>query len=423
MIPSAAQPADGAESWNAVLQRLDGVAALVGLDPAVHEVLRRPNRVLEVSIPVRMDDGRTEVFTGWRIHHNVARGPAKGGIRFHPRVDVLEVSALAAEMSFKTAVLDLPFGGGKGGVRCDPALLSAGELERLTRRYTWEILPLLGPDLDVPAPDVNTDERVMGWMMDTATMASGQSLPSVVTGKPLVLQGSSGHSGATATGLMQCTRMALAELGMQMAGSRVALQGFGKVGGALAFLLHSAGMRVVAVGDAGGAVANPGGLDIPALGDHVKETGTVAGFPVGDPFDPLELFHVPCEVVVPAALANVIDVAAAEKMQATVVVEGANGPTTPDADAVLADRGITVVPDILANGGGVTASYFEWAQNRQVYPWDEDVVAQRLAAQMSRAFDEVWTRATTLEVSVRQASLAVAVERIAAAWHARGLFP
>ena len=414
---------DGRASWEAVLLRLDEAAALVGLDPVVHEVLRRPVHVLEVALPVRMDDGHVEVFTGWRVHHNVTRGPAKGGVRFHPDVDALELSALAAEMTFKTAVLDIPFGGGKGGVRCDPARLSDHELERLTRRYTWEILPLIGPDTDVPAPDVNTDERVMGWMMDTASMAHGRALPGTVTGKPAVLGGSFGHSGSTAAGLLHCVTMAMAKRGQHMAGSRVVLQGFGKVGGALAFLLHSAGMRVVAIGDIGGAVANPAGLDIPMLAEHVSAAGTVDGFALGDPVDPELLFAVPSDIAIPAALANAIGENEASSLAAPLVIEGANGPTTPAGDDVLADRGVTVVPDVLANAGGVTSSYFEWAQNRQGYLWDPEVLAERLSRSMGSAFEEVWARSDVLGVSLRKAAMAIAVERVASAFHARGLFP
>lgn len=414
---------EGQASWDAVLLRLDEAAALVGLDEVVHEILRRPAHVLEVAVPVRMDDSRVRVFTGWRVHHNVTRGPAKGGVRFHPTVDALELAALAAEMTFKTAVLDIPFGGGKGGVRCDPARLSVHELERLTRRYTWEILPLIGPDTDVPAPDVNTDERVMGWMMDTASMAHGRALPGTVTGKPAVLGGSFGHSGSTAAGLLHCVTMAMTKNGRHLAGSRAVVQGFGKVGGALAFLLHSAGMRVVAIGDIGGAVANPAGLDILRLADHVSATGTVAGFALGDPIDPKALFAVPSDVAIPAALANAIGEQEAVSLAAGLVIEGANGPTTPAGDQVLADRGITVVPDVLANGGGVTSSYFEWAQDRQGYRWDGEVVAERLAGRMSAAFEEVWARSEVLDVSLRMAALAIAVERVAASFHARGLFP
>ena len=415
--------ADGTASWEAVIARLDDAARLIDLDPDVHRILRQPTRVLEVGVPVRMDDGAIEVFTGWRVHHNVVRGPAKGGIRFHPAVDALEVSALAAEMTFKTAVLELPFGGGKGGVRCDPTSFSIHELERLTRRYTWEILPLLGPDTDVPAPDVNTDERVMGWIMDTASMASGRSLPAAVTGKPVALQGSHGHSGATASGLLTCVRLAFAELGLPMAGSRAIVQGFGKVGGTLAFLLHSAGMRVIGVADIRGAITNPAGIDIPALADHVTKSGSVVEFALAEPIAEADMFALECEVIVPAALANAIDTSIAPRIAARLVVEGANGPTTPAADAILAEHGVVVVPDILANGGGVTASYFEWAQNRQGYAWDENVVADRLRTRMEKAFREVWGRAAVLGVTQRRASLVVAIERVAAAFHARGLFP
>lgn len=410
-------------AWEAVLARLDDAAELAGLDPDIHRLLRVPRRVLEVAVPVRMDSGAVEVFTGWRVHHDTTRGPAKGGIRFHPDVDAHETTALAAGMTFKTAICNLPFGGGKGGVRCDPTRMSLGELERLTRRYTWEILPLLGPDRDVPAPDVNTDGRVMGWLMDTISMARGEESGASVTGKPLSIGGTRGHQGATSSGVVVCLRAAFANLGIPVAGSRVAIQGFGKVGGPLAFLLHSAGMRVVAVSDAGGAVSNAGGLDPVALADHVVATGSVDGFPGGEPLPAEELWAVDCEVVVPAALAGVVDSGVARRLRAQVVVEAANGPTTVDADPVLAARDITVVPDILANAGGVTASYFEWAQNRQGFAWEEEVVAERLRKQMDSAFRSVWDRADDLGVPLRRAAFVVAVERVAEAIEARGLFP
>jgi glutamate dehydrogenase (NAD(P)+) len=326
-------------------------------------------------------------------------------------------------MTFKTAILDLPFGGGKGGVRCDPTRMSLGELERLTRRYTWEILPLLGPNRDIPAPDVNTDGRVMGWLMDTVSMARGEESGASVTGKPLSLGGTRGHQGATSTGVVVCVRAVFAALGLPVAGSRVVIQGFGKVGGPLAFLLHSAGMRVVAVSDVHGAVANPGGLDPFELSDHVAATGSVVDFPAGEPLARDDLWTVDCEVVVPAALAGVIDVGVARQLSTRVVVEAANGPTTTDADPVLEARGIVVVPDILANAGGVTASYFEWAQNRQGFAWEEEVVAERLRSKMDEAFNAVWARSTTLDVSLRRAAFVVAVERVAEAIDARGLFP
>ena len=410
-------------AWAAVLERLDDAAALTGLHPDVHRLLRRPRRVLEVSVPVRMDDGRVEVFQGWRVHHDTTRGPAKGGLRFHPDLEVTEVMALAADMTLKTAVVNIPFGGAKGGVRCDPARLSLGELERLTRRYTLEISPLLGPDKDVPAPDVNTDGRVMAWLMDTLSMLRGELLPGSVTGKPLSVGGTRGHAGATSTGVLLCTRAALGALGMAVPGGRAVIQGFGKVGGPLAFLLSSAGMRVVAVSDVGGAVHNPGGLDPSALADHAGRAGTVAGFEGADPIAEADMWALPCELAVPAALSGAIDEAVAERLGARVVVEAANGPTTPAADAVLARRGVVVVPDILANAGGVTASYFEWAQSRQGYAWDEDVVASRLRSVLEAGFTAVWARAGALGVSLRRAAFALAVERVAEAIAARGLFP
>ena len=409
--------------WQTVLDRLDDAAGLAGLDPDIHRMLRTPKKVLEVAVPVRMDDGQVEVFTGWRIHHDTTRGPGKGGIRFHPEVDVDEVKALAAAMTFKTAILDLPFGGAKGGVRCDPTMLSLGELERLTRRYTYEIAPLLGPDRDVPAPDVNTDGRVMAWLLDTLSMTSGIHLSDSVTGKPLSLGGTRAHAGATSAGVVTCARAALACRGIPLPGSRVVIQGYGKVGGPLAFLLSSAGMRVVAVADVGGAVRNEGGLDVPALSDHAAATGSVTGFHGGEELPPDGIWDIECELLIPAALGGVIDASVAKRISAQIVVEAANGPTTVDGQEVLDDNDVLVVPDILANAGGVTDSYFEWAQGRQGYPWDESLVAERLHHRMEHAFTTVNARAETLDVSMRRAALVVAVERVAEAIEARGLFP
>ena len=410
-------------SWEAVLERLDEAAELSKLDPDVHRVLRAPARVMEVAVPVRMDDGSVEVFTGWRVHHDTTRGPGKGGIRFHPELDVDEVKALAAMMTFKTALLDLPFGGAKGGVRCDPSALSTAELERVTRRYAYEMSPFFGPESDIPAPDVNTDGRVMAWLMDTLSMIQSVHLPASVTGKPLSLGGTKAHSGATSSGCLDVARAAFREMGILLAGSRAVVQGFGKVGGPLAFLLSSAGMRVVAVSDIGGAVRNEGGLDVAALADHVSETGSVAGFPGGEPINADALWDVECELLVPAALGGVITESVAERVRAKVIVEAANGPTTVDAQPILDRRGIVVVPDILANAGGVTASYFEWAQARQGFPWDDSLVAERLRQRMEHAFTAVWARAQTLGVDMRLAAHVVAIERVAAAHDARGLFP
>jgi glutamate dehydrogenase (NAD(P)+) len=422
-VPPEAAGHEPDDAWSAVLGRLDDAAKLTGIDPDIHRKLRTPRRILEVAVPVRMDDGRLEVFTGWRVHHDTTRGPAKGGIRFHPDVDARETTALAAGMTFKTAVLGLPFGGAKGGVRCDPRHLSLGELERLTRRYTLEISPILGPDVDVPAPDVNTDGRVMAWLMDTLSMIRGADMPASVTGKPLSVGGTKGHSGATSSGVVVCTRAAFAELGMPLVGSRVIIQGFGKVGGPLAFLLSSAGMRVIAVSDVDGATWNPGGLDAFHLGDHVAATGTVAGFEGGESISAEEMWQLECELCVPAALAGAIDERVASTLGAKLVVEAANGPTTPGADPILEDRGIHVVPDILANAGGVTASYFEWAQSRQGFAWDEDVVATRLRRMMEDASADVWAKSRTWDVTLRRAAFGLAVERVAEAIAARGFFP
>ena len=410
-------------AWQAVLERLDEAAEFAKLDADVHEMLRTPRRTLEVSIPVRLDDGSVEVFTGWRVHHDTTRGPGKGGIRFHPDLDADEVKALAAMMTFKTALVDLPFGGAKGGVRCDPQQLSLPELERVTRRFAYEISPLLGPDSDIPAPDVNTDGRVMAWLMDTLSMVKGHSMPASVTGKPLSLGGTRNHTGATSAGCLDCARVAFREMGVPLVGSRAVLQGFGKVGGPLAFLLASAGMRVVAVSDLGGAVLNEGGLDVGCLADHVAETGSVAGFAGGEAIAADTIWDVDCELAVPAALGGVIDAGVARRVAAPLIVEAANGPTTADAQPILDDRGIVVVPDILANAGGVTASYFEWAQARQGYPWDDSVVAERLRQRMEHAFSSVWARAQTLGVGMRTAAHVVAIERVADAIAARGLFP
>jgi glutamate dehydrogenase (NAD(P)+) len=419
----AGSPPPTFDPFAAVLERIADAAALAGLDDGLHQMIAMPERVLEVAVPLRRDDGRIEVLRGWRVHHDTSRGPGKGGIRFHPLVDAREVMALAADMTVKCAVVDIPFGGAKGGVAVDPNALSAGELERLTRRYTYDVASLLGPERDVPAPDVNTDGRVMAWVMDTLSMLSGQAMPGVVTGKPLAIGGSHGHVGATATGVALCVRAVFARLGLGLAGARAVLQGYGKVGAPLVYLLSSLGMRVVAVEDVTGAVHNPAGLDPAELSDYASRTGGVAGFAGGDALDPGQLFRVECELAVPAALDGVITADVAEDLGARVVVEAANGPTVPDADAVLERRNVTVVPDVLANAGGVTASYFEWVQARQGYPWEPDLVASRLRSSMERAFDSTWDRADQLGVSLRRGAIVLGVERVAEATRLRGLFP
>jgi glutamate dehydrogenase (NAD(P)+) len=410
------------DPWLAVLERIDDGAKLIGLEEDIRRLLSVPTRVLEVAVPVRMDNGRVEVFLGWRVHHDVSRGPGKGGIRFHHAVTVSEIKALAAEMTLKCAVVDIPFGGAKGGVQVDPRRLSDSELERLTRRYTIDVAALLGPDKDVPAPDVNTDARVMAWVMDTMSMFRGEAVTGVVTGKPIAVGGSLGHVGATSQGVLICSRAIFNELGMSMTGARAVVQGHGKVGGPLCYLLSSAGMRVVAVTDADG-VYNPAGLDTLALADHVARRGSVDGFEMADPLDPARLWEIECELAIPAALEGTITAEVAETLGAKVVVEAANGPTLPEADPILERRGIILVPDILANAGGVTASYFEWAQSRQGFAWEGEVVADRLRRIMETAFDACWQRSKDLKVTLRRASVALALERVGEAIRLRGLFP
>jgi glutamate dehydrogenase (NAD(P)+) len=411
------------DPWQAQLERIDDGARLIGLEKDIHKMLSVPTRVLEVAVPVRMDNGRVEVYLGWRVHHDVSRGPGKGGIRFHQTVTVNEIKALAAEMTLKCAVVDIPFGGAKGGVQVDPGLLSDAELERLTRRYTIDVSALLGPDRDIPAPDVNTDARVMAWLMDTISMFRGESVTGIVTGKPIAVGGSLGHVGATSQGVLICSRAIFNELGMTMAGARAIVQGHGKVGGPLCYLLSSAGMRVVAVTDAGGGVYNPAGLDTLALADHVARRGSVDGFEMADPLEPDRLWEIECELAVPAAMAGTITGEVAKTLGAKVVVEAANGPTLPEADPILEHRGIILVPDILANAGGVTASYFEWAQSRQGFAWEAQVVADRLRRIMESAFDACWLRSKELQVTLRRASVALALERVGEAIRLRGLFP
>ncbi|MGO9584236.1 MAG: Glu/Leu/Phe/Val family dehydrogenase [Acidimicrobiales bacterium] len=413
----------GSDPWFAILERIEDGASLIGLDPDTLRMLSLPEKVLEVAVPIRRDSGEIEVFRGWRVHHNSARGPGKGGIRFHESVNAHEVMALAADMTLKCAVVDVPFGGAKGGIQVNPMTLSESELERLTRRYAMGIASMLGPDRDIPAPDVNTDANVMAWLMDTISMVSGEAMTGVVTGKPIAIGGSRGHVGATSQGVLICTRAAFQELGLSMTGARAVIQGHGKVGGPLVYMLSSAGMRVIAVTDAGGGVYNQAGLDAAALARHVDETGSVAGFARADPLEPERIWGLDCELAIPAALAGVITADVAEKMNAQLIVEAANGPTLPEADAILERRNIVVIPDILANAGGVTASYFEWAQSRQGFSWEGDLVAERLKRMMTAAFDSVWRRSRDLKVTPRRGAVAVALERVGEAMELRGLFP
>lgn len=405
-----------------VVETIDKAAAYLDYEEGIIDRIKNPKRQVIVSLPIRLDSGQTRVFTGYRVLHDTTRGPGKGGIRFHPSVTLSEVKALAAWMSFKCAVVDIPFGGAKGGVICDPSQLSEGEQERLTRRYIGEIFDLLGPSLDIPAPDVGTTPKVMAWIMDTFSMKKGYMEPGVVTGKPLALGGSAGRVEATGRGLMYVAREALNLYGGSMEGSSFAIQGFGNVGSSTARLLHEAGARVVAVSDVSGGIHNSKGLNIPALLQYVKQHRFVKGFPDSEPMCNEMLLECQCDVLIPAALEGQITEKNANQISAKFILEGANGPTTPEADAILAKRGIRVIPDILANAGGVVVSYFEWVQDRYGYFWKEDVIRERLDEKMVTAFDAVAEAAESYQVDLRMAAYIVAVDRVAEAKSLRGLY-
>ncbi len=411
------------KAWVSALSQLDEAAEWMGLDPNLHIVFRTPKRVLTVAIPVKMDDGTVEVFEGFRVHHNLARGPAKGGIRYHPQVSLEEVKALAMWMTWKCALVGIPYGGAKGGVRLQPWDLSEGELERMTRRYASEILPFIGPEKDVPAPDLNTDERIMAWIMDTYSTNRGYSVPGVVTGKPMSIGGSMGRSGATARGVVYSTLSAMRRLAMPIDGTKVAIQGFGKVGGYAAEIFHDAGFHVVAVSDYKGGVYNPLGLNPSAMQRHQVEADTITGFPGADSISNEELLEMDVDVLVPAAVEDQITETNADRVRARLVVEGANGPTVPEADRILTDRGVYIVPDVIANSGGVTVSYFEWVQDIQAYFWSEDQVNARLRDLMARTFEESASLAEEKGVRLRLAALALGIGRVADAHRDRGLFP
>jgi glutamate dehydrogenase (NAD(P)+) len=393
------------------------------LDPGMRAILSTPKRCLTVSIPVRMDNGTYRVFTGHRVAHNMSRGPAKGGIRFHPDVNLDEVKALASWMTWKCACLDLPFGGGKGGVQVDPHALSKGELERLTRRYTCEILPLIGPDQDIPAPDVYTDSQTMAWIMDTYSMTKGATTLGVVTGKPVALGGSKGRDRATARGVQFTLREACAGLKMSLKGSKIAIQGYGNAGSHLARLLHDEGAILVAASDSKGGVYQPNGLDPAALDAHKKTKASLHTFSGGKPVTNEQLLELPVDILVPAALENQITGDNAERIQAKIVAEAANGPTTPEADDILFARGRVVIPDILANAGGVTVSYFEWVQDFNTFFWDDDEVDRRLEAYMKRAYTSVAEKAAHHKCSLRGGAYVLAVQRVLEATQVRGIFP
>jgi glutamate dehydrogenase (NAD(P)+) len=410
-----------------MLQQLDMVRELTDIPAGIWEILRRPERSLEVSIPVTKDDGSVEVFTGYRVQYSSARGPCKGGIRFHPAVTFDEVKALAGWMTWKCAVVNVPYGGGKGGVICDPTRLSRGELERLTRRYTVGIFPLIGTRRDVPAPDVNTNSEIMNWIVDTAGLLSGEAVPGIVTGKSLEMGGALGRREATGRGIMFVTLGVLQRLGLDVTKTRIAVQGFGNVGSIAAQLLARQGAQIIGISDVSGAYHCPKGFDID---DVLRYAATSPGHLLAgyngrgvEEIKSSELLTLDVDVLVPAALEAQITAANAGNIRAKVIVEGANGPTTPEADLILGEKNVVIVPDILANAGGVVCSYFEWVQNIQCFPWEEEETNQRLGQIMQRSLSEVWTLAEERGVSLRTAAFVLGVQRVAAAVQLRGIFP
>ena len=405
------------------MHQFDRAAELMKLDPGLREVLRRPRRALTLSLPVKMDDGSVKVFEGYRVQHNSSRGPCKGGIRYHPGVTFDEVKALASWMTWKCATVNIPFGGAKGGIVCDPKHLSKNELERLTRRYAYEISPLIGPDTDIPAPDVYTDSQVMAWIMDTYSMTRGHITPGVVTGKPLFLGGSLGRNEATARGCMFVIQAACKVKGIYLKGATVAIQGFGNAGSIAAELLDGRGAKIIAVSDSRGGILNRKGLDIEALLQHKETTESVIGFKGSEAIGNEALLQLDCDILVPAALENQITVANADRIQAGIIAEAANGPTTPGADAVLHKKGVMVLPDILANAGGVTVSYFEWVQDLQELFWDESDVNRRLEKIMVKAFDDVFKTAQKYKADMRTGAYILAIDRVATATQWRGIWP
>lgn len=409
--------------WGIYLTQVDRVTPYLGSLSKWVETLKRPKRALVVDVPIQMDDGSIAHFEGYRVQHNTSRGPGKGGVRFHQDVTLSEVMALSAWMSIKNAAVGVPYGGAKGGIRVDPRKLSQGELERLTRRYTSEIGIIIGPTKDIPAPDVNTNEKIMAWMMDTYSVNLGETATGVVTGKPISLGGSLGRREATGRGVFTVGVEAAQRLGLSVPGARVAVQGFGNVGGIAAKLFAEAGALIVAVQDHGGSIANAKGLDVPALLAHVAQTGSVAGFKGAEAMDAADFWATPCDILIPAALEGQITAANAGQIKAKLIVEGANGPTVPAGDDILKDKGVLVVPDVIANAGGVTVSYFEWVQNFSSFFWTETEINERLVRIMKEAFTSVWDVAQQHKVTLRTAAYIVACTRILQARDLRGLYP
>jgi glutamate dehydrogenase (NAD(P)+) len=415
--------ADDLGPWGNYLQQVDRVVPHLGNLARWAETLKRPKRILIVDVPIHMDDGSVAHFEGYRVQHNVSRGPGKGGVRFHQDVTLSEVMALSAWMSIKNAAVNVPYGGAKGGIRVDPKKLSRGELERMTRRYTSEIGIIIGPNKDIPAPDVNTNEQIMAWMMDTYSMNTGSTATGVVTGKPVDLGGSLGRREATGRGVYTVGVEAARHIGLEISGARVAIQGFGNVGGIAGKLFAEAGARIVAVQDHGGTIYKEAGLDVPALLKHVAETGSVGGFAQAEVLANDAFWDVDCDILIPAALEQQITARNAGRIKARMIIEGANGPTTPAADDILHDRNVLVLPDVIANAGGVTVSYFEWVQDFSSFFWDEDEINKRLVRIMKEAFAGVWAVAQDRKVSLRTATFIVACKRILHTRELRGLYP
>ena len=409
--------------YEVAIEQFRKAADMLELDTSMRRILEKPRRELTVSVPVKMDDGSIEVFTGFRVQHNTARGPAKGGIRYSPNVTLDEVRALAMWMTWKCALVGLPFGGAKGGVICDPLNMSQTELENLTRRYTFEISIIIGPESDVPAPDMYTNAQTMAWIMDTYSMQRGYCVPAIVTGKPLDIGGSLGREKATGRGCMLMARELYRRLGKSLNGATVAVQGFGNVGSNAAMLLQDEGCKILAISDVAGGIYNSHGLDAYKAADHVARTGSVKDFPDSEPISQEELLELDCDILIPAAVENVITKQNAKKIRAKAIIEGANGPTTPEASTILFERGIIEVPDILANAGGVTVSYFEWVQDVQALLWSEKRVNEKLEEVLTDSFGQVWELAHEKNVSLRTAAYLLAVSRVARAIKTRGVYP
>jgi len=415
---------DGLNPFNLALQNFDSAADLLELDGVVRDRIRLPERELIVHFPVKMRTGKVAMFTGYRVQHSTARGPAKGGIRYHPDVTLDEVKALASWMTYKCATVNIPYGGAKGGVVCDPKAMDIHELESLTRRFTSELSIFIGPDRDIPAPDVYTNSRTMAWMVDTYSMHRGHYSPGVVTGKPIAIGGSQGRKEATARGLVFVVAEAAEQLSLDLKDARIVVQGFGNAGSIAARLMHDEhDSRVIAVSDSKGAILNEGGLDPHRVNEHKEKTGSVVGFPGSEAIAPEEMLALECEVLIPAALENVLTAEVAAKVRTRIIAEAANGPTVPDADRVLAEKGVCVLPDILANAGGVTVSYFEWVQNNQGYYWKEEDVNNRLKEVMVDAFNHVLLTSKRHKVDLRRAAYVLAIGRVAEAVSWLGIYP